>query len=150
MARIIPATADHALCVARDMRQADIDECRAASGHSPGVACVRSWSESTHCWAAVDDDGVPFTIFGVGPVLDDLGSPWLLASSRMYAHRSFFARNTRPIVALMHAAYPILLNYVDARHNEAIRWLMWAGFKFDKLIPNFGVEQRHFFRFTKV
>ena len=150
MSRIIPATTEHAFDVAREMRLADIEECRAASGHSPGVACLFSLNESTHAWAGVDDDGRAFAICGVGPYVQDVGSPWMLATDRLNEHRKFFLRSTRVIVAAMLHAYPILMNYVDARHRESMRWLMWAGFKFDKLDMQHGIEHRPFFRFTQV
>ena len=150
MPRIIPATVEHAFDIARAMRSADIEECKAASGHSPGVACLFSLNESTLAWAGVDDDGRAFAIAGVGPYVTDVGSPWMLATDRLYEHRRFFLRSTRPLVAAMLRSYPILINYVDARHRDSMRWLMWAGFKFDKLVNNYGVERRPFFRFTQV
>lgn len=150
MPRIVPATRDHALHVGRAMRQADVDEVRAASGLSPLVATLSSLDGSVLAWAGVADDGEPFAICGVAPYAGATGSPWLLATDRLYDHRAFFLRNTRPVVEIMLRVYPVLINYVDARHRDSIRWLMWAGFKIDKLEPHYGVERRPFFRFSKV
>jgi hypothetical protein len=41
-----------------------------------------------------------------------------------------------------------LINYVDARNTQAIRWLEWLGFKMGPAVP-YGVSGILFRRFTK-
>ena len=42
--------------------------------------------------------------------------------------------------------YSLLINFVDARHGVAIRWLKWLGFKVFPAKP-FGPDKLPFHRF---
>jgi hypothetical protein len=146
---IIPATLEHAFRVAEEMRECDRQEIRAASGSSPGVALLQSMQASAWKFAAVDEDGLAFAIFGLSESLPGIGSPWMLATDRFHQHERWALRATRGIVEDMQRRYPLLLNYVDARNARSIRWLKWAGFQIHPAMP-FGVEGRPFHLFTKV
>lgn len=150
MPRIIPATPAHAARVAADMRQADIDEVRAAAGLDPCAALLCSMESSDYALCMIDDRDEPFAIFGVGPGLPGTGSPWLLGTPGVERNARWFLRVTPPLLLQMHERYPVLLNYVDARNRASILWLTrWMGFQLDALLP-FGVEGRDFFQFSKV
>lgn len=143
------ATLDDIEPVARKMRARDVDEVRAAVGLDPAAALVEALQGDVLAWSLHDEDG-PYAIYGVSHVAHDIGSPWYLATDRMYRHLKFFLRATPVFVRHMQDRFPILMNYVDMRHGDSIRWLRWAGFTFDKFDPHFGYERRPFLRFTKV
>lgn len=148
--RIRTATLDDAVALAPAMRVRDIEEAYATNGHGPLEALCRSLALSTEAWTAEDTAG-PFAIFGVAPALPDTGSPWLLGADRLVTeHRAFFLKQSRPYVARMLELYPLLLNYVDARHTDSLVYLRRVGFTIAKLIPEWGFERRPFYRFTKV
>lgn len=134
--------------VARQMRARDVEEVRAATGLDPHAALLRCLEGDGLAWTLHDAAG-PYAIYGVSHVALDIGSPWFLATDRLYRHIKFFMHGTPVFVRHMQDRYPILMNYVDARHQDSIRWLRWAGFTFDKYIETFGHERRPFIRFTK-
>lgn len=135
--------------VARKMRLRDVEEVRAACGLDPHAALHHCLSGGALAWTLHDEHG-PYAIYGVSHVAYDIGSPWFLATDRLYRHQKFFLRGTPVFVRHMLDRFPILMNYVDARHGDSIRWLRRSGFTFDKYIDKFGYERRPFIRFTKV
>lgn len=145
---IVPARGHDILELAPNLRAADVDEVRAASGLSPADALRRSFDLSTHVWVARDRLGLPIALWGVGPLSLVLGKgcPWLLASAAFDDYGRDIARLSRRLLASVRAIYPSLENRVDARHLKAIRWLAWLGFTIEDPEP-WGVEARPFHRF---
>jgi len=137
-----------ALALASDLRAADRQEIRAASGLTPEAALRRSWAFSTHVWAARDGEGRPIALWGVGPLslVGGRGCPWLLASDAFEQFGREIGRQSRKRLADIRRLYPELENRVDARHMKAIRWLAWLGFTIDPPAP-WGIEGRPFHRF---
>ena len=119
------------------------------SGRDPLHALLDGIENSDLAWTAEDEDG-PWGIFGIAPWYLDVGCPWFLGSDGVRKHRRFFLEQTRVYVAEMHRLYPMLVNVVDARNRDSLVYLRRAGFTIDKLIPHYGVEQRPFYRFSKV
>jgi hypothetical protein len=130
------------------LRQADIDEIRAASGLTPEAALKRSFALSTHVWVAREDRAAVIALWGVGPLSLSAGKgcPWLLASAHFDHCTRQIVKLSRPMLARMRAAYPYLENHVDARNRRAVRWLDWLGFSIEPPAP-WGVERRLFHRF---
>ena len=143
------ATLDDVAHVANAMRVRDVEEIRAASGESPLEALTGGVRASTYSWAVCDDTG-PFALFGVSPFVGDVGSPWMLATDRVKFHKRIFIEDAPHYIQLMQDRYPILLNYVDARHIDSLRWLRRMGFRFTGFSPTYGFERRPFFQFSKV
>jgi hypothetical protein len=150
MPHIVMPTLAHVHHVAQHMRAADVAEVKAGSGQEPGPALLLAMEGSDACRAIVDDDGVPFGLYGVGPFMMGLGCPWFLGTDGVGRNGKWFARNTAVVVGWMHSYYPILVNWADARNSASILWLTkCAGFHLDALEP-YGKERRLFFRFSKV
>lgn len=146
--RIAVATRDDVESLAPDLRPADVDEIRAASGLAPGSALRRSFSLSTHVWAAREDQSAVIALWGVGPLslCAGMGCPWLLASTAFDRRARKIVSLSRPMLAVIRMAYPHLENHVDARNRRAVRWLGWLGFVIEPPAP-WGVEGRPFHRF---
>ena len=145
-------TPDEIKYVAANMRGADVAEVWATSGFLPEPALDYSVDVSEAVWTWLEDD-VPIAVFGVGEYLPDTGSPWFLATPHM--HRAdaqvFFVRNTQRVLDAMHrVGYPILMQYVHAKHLESLRWLQWAGFSLNQFYPAWGFAGEPFFRLSKV
>ena len=145
---IAVATHDDVEALAPNLRPADIDEIRAASGLAPGSALRRSFALSTHVWAAREEQAAMIALWGVGPLSlsAGIGCPWLLASAAIDRRARQIVSLSRPMLAVMRAAYPYLQNHVDARNRRAVRWLGWLGFVIEPPAP-WGVEGRPFHRF---
>jgi hypothetical protein len=150
--KVVPATSYHVLDLAYRLREADRREIKASSGLAPEEALTLSFMASRKSWAAVHN-GRCEAIFGVAPwpLTPGLGSPWMLASEAFdQIPRATVARQTAKFVSECEREFPLLANYVDARHTKSLRWLLWAGFQVDKLDMHHGAERRPFFRFSKV
>ena len=146
---IVPATVDLALQIASRMREADKQEVWAAMHHTPEEAVLFSLQGSGDGGAWVGTyEGTPLCAFGCGQwsVLALMGMPWLLTSEDLGRHTLTFMHETKRYIEDLQTRYSILQNYVDARHEVAIRWLEHIGFILDDPIP-FGVEQIPFHRF---
>lgn len=79
----------------------------------------------------------------------DIGTPWLVGTSGLEANGLSFARQTRHYVDALHEDYRVLTNFVDARNDAAIDWLLFAGFNLIDAYPRHGPEARLFFQFSR-
>lgn len=125
-----PAWADEqAATTAANLRQADREEIAASSGLPP-LGCIREGLRlSSHAWIVQDDAGAPICIFGAAPSAQaDVGIVWLLGTDGIADEAFAIARATLRYLAALHATYPYLFNFVDARNTVSLRWLQWAGF----------------------
>lgn len=147
MIHIRQATADDALYVGQRLRQRDVDEVRAASGLSPEAALTASLAVSRAAWAVIG--AAPVAVFGVAEVTPEVGAPWLLATDEFKAHTKYLLRHTEGYLQQMFRWYPQLMNYVDVRNADSLRYLRRAGFVFTAYEPEFGVERRPFLQFMR-
>lgn len=136
------------------LRDVDLREIKAASGHTPLAVLQSSLRNSSQCYSGVvqDDDDVVM-MFGVVPWSVNTGAVWLLTSDIDKLDRSVafkFARDCKKWADELSKECPILFNWVDARNTTAIRWLKWMGFEFPTPAKPYGVEQRPFFQFQRI
>ena len=138
---IVPARASHLRRIAAVMRQADIDEVRAATGRDVLPVLSVSFRRSSLCMVALVD-GQPEVIFGAGDlsILTGLGAPWLLGSDAVVRHRVEFLRRSVHWRDQLLLRYSTLRNIVDCRNTVAIRWLRWLGFVFSDPFLHRGHE----------
>lgn len=149
---IVPARECH-VCqmLTVGLRAADVQEVKASHGLDPEAALQGSLQASVKAWVLLTPRGYPCAMWGVAPwpCVPELGSPWLLATDQFKRHRRELLRYTKEYVREMGRGYRFLVNYVDSRHADSIRWLHWAGFHFDTLLTDYGYEQRPFLQFSK-
>lgn len=116
--------------VAAHMRQTDQDEVRAIRGDvSMKEALADCVLASSHCWVAAHGSE-PFAIFGVMPVslLHGIGAPWMLGTDLGKRFPRVLIREGRRYSLRMLAAYPYLINMVDAKYTSSVRWLQRIGY----------------------
>ncbi len=110
-----------------NMRKKDIEECKAV-GMSPGRAlrtAIRSSLYAKSVWL----DGEIIAMIGLsGPVLSEVGVPWMLTGNGIEKVRYTFAKVAIKELDEMHKYKPILSNYVVADYHEAVRFLSVVGF----------------------
>jgi hypothetical protein len=152
---IIPARPCH-VCqmLVEGVRDDDRLEIQAASGLDAGAALFASLTRSTKAWVLLDSSTRRACgMWGVGAWRGDsrLGIPWLIATPtfNLGRNRRELLRHTPEYVRQMGEGFDYLINYTDVRNTASHRWLKWAGFQFDDFAPQFGVERRPFFRFSK-
>lgn len=139
------------LSVGQRLRPEDEAEIRAYAGLSGPQGLVTSYINSSAALTVVID-GQPETMFGVGPSKSDarVGIIWLLSTPALFDIRKPFLRHSKAYIRLLSAPYDLVMNYVDARNAEHIRWLRWCGFSFLARHEQFGVEARPFYEVVKV
>jgi len=145
---IIRATKEHALMLAGEMREADVDELWAGLRLKPLNAVLHSLEVTRNPRAGLAD-GKVMVMFGVAQHthLTLTGYPWLLSSRGIHKHAKQFLKQTRFFLEEMKEEFDLLENFVDARNTQAIRWMKWMGFQIEDPVP-WGVDQLPFHRFT--
>jgi hypothetical protein len=145
--QIDPATSETLAYIAEHMSKADREEVWAASHSTPLEALQKSMDGSSKAWVGLAD-GVPFCAFGVASstLLSDVGVPWLLGTEDVPKHARVFLRVSKSYIHEQARWHKLLVNYVDARHARAVKWLRWLGFTMYPAEP-FGPDQVPFHRF---
>lgn len=129
---IKPSKARDMLQIAENIREDDRLEILAHAERSPIEAITISCKASKgHCWTVFHEE-TPAFIFGVAPLMDGIGSPWLLGTPLMDKFQTTFVRNSKPILEKLYEIYPTLYNTVWEHNALHIRWLKWLGFKFNE------------------
>lgn len=143
-----PTTREHIEIVAANMREADRLEIWATAHHTPLQALTVSASATEYPLTGLAD-GEPRCIFGIAKssLLSRDGSPWLLGHEYLPQHAKAFLRMSRAWVEEERMLYRNLVNYVDARNDQSIRWIKWLGFELEEAKP-YGVDKIPFHKFT--
>ncbi|WP_434456504.1 hypothetical protein JQR85_13525 [Stutzerimonas urumqiensis] len=128
-AEVLPLTAADIDAILPDIRQADRDEIEGAL-HIPLRQALAD-ALADHCKASkIVVDGAVVAVFGDSTHSAEVGVPWLISTRHVERFPRAFLQVCKPEVAEMLTRHPLLLNYVDARNQAAIRWLRWLGFTF--------------------
>lgn len=145
---VIDTTQEHIEELAETMAEADVQECWAASHHTPLASLQLSDLASSDTQTGLAD-GEVVCIFGVSPlsILSGSGSPWMLTSDLVSKHARVFARGNKVWMKMQKERWQSMRNHVDARNTRSIRWLKWMGFDFKEAKP-FGAEQMPFHEFS--
>jgi len=148
LCEIKKANYENTLAMAAKLRPCDAREVFAASGMTGPEVVSRGVAASEESWI-VEHDGEAFCVFGVVRLNDTIGIPWLLATKKIYDEtcKNFILLRSKEWVEKIMGDYKVLINYVDARNKQAIRWLEWAGFKLEKPRP-YGFKRLPFHKFT--
>ncbi len=128
--QIVPARPAHAELLAPTMRREDVAEVLAFGGFSPLGALLDSLRLSDRAYA-VSFDGELAALFGIvpGPFLSREAVPWLLTGEAIERHPVSFWRASREVVDYWAQQYPVLVQWVDARYERALRWAARLGFR---------------------
>jgi hypothetical protein len=60
---------------------------------------------------------------------------WFITGQKFIERPRAFARPARAVMAQLLERYPILVNYIDARYEAAVRWAKWLGFRVGEPVP---------------
>lgn len=146
-----PAEAHDARYLATRLRPGDVAELIAQSGPDCDIQGVllSSLAMSSTCWAGCAADGEPMSLLGVSPIclLDGIGMPWMLCSTRVEQFPKAMLKEGRLKIKEIQVLYPNLINYVHAGNEPAVRWLRRLGFSIHDPEP-YGVAGEMFSRFT--
>jgi hypothetical protein len=147
------ATADDARELAKTIREADRLELEATSGRGPEDVLDEGLRVSSEVWVA-RYLGRVMAIWGIVPSTEDtalmgprVGAAWLLTSTIVNQAPKAFWQACKTELALLLHRWDMLVNWVDCRHLQALRWGSRLGFVFDEPAP-YGVQGLPFRRFT--
>jgi hypothetical protein len=143
------AIAEDVAYLAPRLCEADIAECRAATGMSTYDALMAGLSGAE---VVLDQTSTPIAIFGVARQDAISGLVWLTATPTITKppYLSEFIRHSRGMCDRLNDGYPPLCNVVDARNALHIRWLKWCGFIFINHHQSYGPEKRPFYEFIRI
>lgn len=147
-ARLVRALPEHIEPVSNNVRQQDIDEIYASGGWT--IRECLEWAFENSFWVStILNDDEPVAILGVTPYsyVSEVAVPWLIATKSVTKIPVQFLRISRKYVQTVSDIYPILINYVDDRHSESIRYLKSVGFSVSDPEP-YGYLQLPFRKFT--
>ena len=140
------AEIEDAWWLACGLRDRDREEAKAANGpHVLATLQAAIAASKGMCWVAEAER--PVFVIGCAPVAPGVGSPWLMATDDVSDYPLALTQITKRYVAIMRETYPLLVNYVDARNVDSVRWLRMLGFELGEPTP-YGVEGRPFHRFA--
>ena len=149
MAHYRTATLSDCIKLAPNLREQDKEELKLASGDEPLEALIYSLNASEECNAIIDDNDNIVGLFGVAPVDELTGSPWLLGAEGIKDIKQEFLEGCSSWITEVQERHPILLNYVHKDNTVAIRWLRWLGFSFLRLVDDFGKGKAPFYEFIR-
>ena len=148
-----PSTLQDVAVVADNMRQEDIDECKAQSGDCPKGSMLYCYFKSDPCMTMISRNGYVMGMWGVVPETETAGRIWMLGCNRMVddkKDREWFLEEGKRSLARIQKRYPVLVNVVDARNKVHVRWIRWMGFTFIRKHPQWGPEGRLFYEFVRI
>lgn len=134
--------------LAANLRACDRRELEASHGPDMLAAVQHAVAVSTHCWAMIVG-GELALIGGAAPVslLGGIGSPWMLGAEHLDRVPGALTRMGKEYRDICLAAYPHLVNYVDARNVKSLRWLRRIGFQIAAEPIPYGPFRMPFYQF---
>jgi len=136
--------------IGENLRPPDLDEVRASGGGHPVEVLKQSWAASARAWLILDRTGLPVAAFGVAPALaPDVGVVWMLGTDGVEMEWVAVARQTKAHLEQMHEDFGVLWNFIDARNELSLQWLLRSGFHLIDADAAHGPEKRLFFEFAR-
>lgn len=133
--------------IAKNMRQADIDEVWASDNFTPLEALMSSWEHSKYTTViTVNDEACVMMGLVMRDILSGHGVPWVLGTDNALKYKRGFFTEAPAIMDQMLNICPLLHNYVHCKNKISIRWLKRIGFTMCEPEP-YGVEQELFHKF---
>ena len=145
---VVPAKPSHIGYLAANMREHDRKEIWAIGHYTPEQALQVSFDSADKAYSFVQGKKV-LAMFGVSSpsLLSSTGVIWFLATQEIFTkHRRTMARRGREWIRKFQKDYSSLINYIDVRNSESIKWLKWCGCTFSGPIP-YGVDKLPFLKF---
>jgi hypothetical protein len=144
---VAPAVVEDAIELAENLRPDDVREVAATSASDPLAAILRCITASERAWTGRVDGKLAF-IGGIGAanMLSGWRVPWLLGTPVLEQNGVAFLRFCRRNLPEIRAAYPLMMNHVDARSVGTVEWLKWLGFRIYPPRP-YGILARPFHKF---
>ena len=125
---VVEATKEHIEQIYPFMRTADQIEV-ACMGHTPKQALEYGLANDDVTLTALDPEGVPAGMFGVGQV-GNLAYIWWLGTDIVNDHKYDFIKSSRKWTQMLTKPYGATFNFVHEENKLAIKWLKFCGASF--------------------
>jgi hypothetical protein len=141
--RVSPATLEDAVEMAVTLNAAQTELILSLGDKSVQECVKRSLNGSTHAWAG-RVDGELVAMWGVYPLADGVGYPWMYSTERLHGVPKLTVSLARRVVDEMLTLYPRLFGVVDTRFEESVRFAKAVGFKVGEYVvePPFVTIER--------
>lgn len=137
--KAVLATHDHAEEMAPFIRQLDKIE-TAAYGFTTCEAALKAGVDNDDVtFTALDGDGVPFAMMGVGS-FGDANYIWLLGTDGVKDNWYNFGKASRLLLPVLLSKYDVVSNLVLKDYTDSVRWLKWLGAKFIREVNIAGYD----------
>lgn len=148
--KLSPITADDLSYIADNMRPADVAEVWASGRNDPWQALVYSVKLSDWCRIlTINGDILGVIGIVVEERLGGAGVPWFLGTDNVRKHAKTFVAISGTLVGILHTYAPLLVNYVHAENEDAIRYLEHIGFEVSRKAEKVGAGGEEFFKFSR-
>jgi hypothetical protein len=148
---LTPTTVEDVDFIAPKLRQADYEECKAATGNEPLGVLHNGLDIGDITLTLRSPNGERVGLCGVVKSdLENAGVVWMCATDDIYQYQMTFLRNSKEALAYLGQDYSLLYNCVDARNTVHMKWLDWMGFTFINKHENYGAESRPFYEFVRI
>ncbi len=107
--------------VVANVREADRLEFEAIRGVDVEQELRNALEQSEEAFVLVSR-GEPVVIFGCIRYDDRIGVPWMISTHAVTRHRAAFLQECRDQIGRMRQRYAALINYTDARYEQALRF----------------------------
>jgi hypothetical protein len=134
--------------IADSARRADVEEMLACTGASVCAALSYGLQHSLRSWV-IEDDGTPLAAVGDTLAAIGVGVPWMVTTNHITINPRGFLRASKAVLREAMQRHSKLINYVDARNADAVRWLAWLGFTIGPAVP-YGASRLPFHEFTLI
>jgi hypothetical protein len=126
---VSPTVQEDTVRMAPLMSLADRLECEAM-----GLTALEALQHSVAASTVADTahiDGQPAAIWGLVPqgLLTPRAWLWMLGTPAVQANAKALLKMSAYFVEWAHETYPVLDALIDSRHEKALRWVSWLGFK---------------------
>lgn len=122
---VVEATSEHVERIYPFLRKVDKLEV-ACMGHQPRQSMLRALESDDVTLTALDDEDVPFAMFGVGQV-DGMAYIWCLGTEAVEDNAYQFIRASKEWTQRLTKPYGVTFNFVHKENEVAIKWLKHCG-----------------------
>lgn len=133
------ATYKDVLSIAPCLREADRNECEAATGQSPEAVLRQTWKFRSGPIHTILKDTTPVGLVGVDEILQHpigiVRVPWMCGTDLMVSSGVEFLRGFKECFFQVFNLDAPLANWIDSRNTVHLKWLEWMGFTIHRHMP---------------
>ena len=114
--------------LAPNLREADKNEMKAATGQVGPSSLEAGIKDSEHCWVMEVGDE-PAALYGYRESESNSAYIWLMGSDVIQDVRWQFLRESKNVIKRLLKTYDSLWSLADVRNTKHQEWYEWLGFK---------------------